>query len=131
MIVTLSALSTLPLLLAAVPSELFSPLIAEKGLSTFLGQPSPIGYPQYTNTTSNEWIYFDPNAWTSSFFPSALYLLNARIELCGATSDDLGTANWLALARSITGPLISLNASAGLGHDVGFISNAFVAELAV
>ena len=132
MVGTLFVLSTLPFVLAVVPPELFSPLIAQKSLATFNALPSPIEYPQYTNTTTDDWVYFDPNTWTSAFFPSSLYLLNTRAELCGATtSNELGSTNWLDLARSASTALLSLNASAGIGHDVGFISDAFVAELAV
>lgn len=131
MIVTLFVLSSLPFVLAVVPPEVFSSVIAQKSLATFHALPSPIEYPQYTDTTAGNWIYFIPNTWTSAFFPSSLYLLNTRAELCGAASNGLGTANWLDLARSTSTALLSLNASAGLGHDVGFISDAFVAELAV
>jgi hypothetical protein len=100
MIVTLLVLSTLPVVLADVPPELFSPLIAQKNLATFLALPSPIEYPQYTNTTTGDWVYFDPTTWTSAFFPGSLYLLNTRAKLCGTTaSNDLGTADWLDLAR--------------------------------
>lgn len=132
MIVILSLLSTLPFVLADVPRELFSPLIAQKSLATFHALPSPIEYPQYTDATAGDWVYFDPNQWTSAFFPSSLYLLNTRAELCGTTaSNALGTGDWVCLARSASTALLSLNASAGIGHDVGFISDAFVAELAV
>jgi hypothetical protein len=132
MIVTLFVLSTLSFVLAGVPEEVFSPLIAQKSLATFHALPSPTQYPQYTNTTDGDWIYFVPNTWTSAFFPSSLYALNTRAKLCGATaSNGLGTADWLDLARSASTALLSLNASTGLGHDVGFISDAFVAELAV
>ena len=132
MIVTLFVLSTLPIVLAGVPPEIFSSLIAQKSLATFHALPSPLKYPQYTDPTAGDWLYFAPNTWTSAFFPSSLYLLNTRAKLCGATaSNDLGTVDWLDLARSASTALLSLNANAGIGHDVGFISDAFVAELAV
>lgn len=131
MVVCLFMLSTLPFVLAYVPPELFSPLIAQKSLATFYALPSPMEYPQYTDTTGN-WIYFDPNTWTSAFFLASLYLLNKRTELCGATaSNDLGAANWLQLARSASTALLSPNVGIGIGHDVGFISEVFGAELAV
>lgn len=130
MFVTLFVLSTLPFVLADVPSEVFSPLIEQKIFDTFHALPSPTKYPQYTN--AGDWLYFDPNTWTSAFFPSSLYLLNTRAALCGATaSNDASTANWLDLARSASTALLSINANAGIGHDVGFISYAFAAELAV
>ena len=132
MIVTLFVLSVLPCMLADVPVEVFSPLIAQKSLATFHALPSPIEYPQYTDAIVGDWMYFAPNTWTSAFFPSSLYLLNTRKELCGATASiDLGTVNWVDLARSASTALVSLDASSRLGHDVGFISDAFVAELTV
>lgn len=131
MVVYLFMLSTLSFVLANVPPELFSPLIAQKSLATFNALPSPVEYPQYTDTTGN-WMYFDPDTWTSAYFPSSLYLLNKRTELCGATaSNDLGAANWLDLARSASTALLSPNVGLGVGHDVGFISMVFGEELAV
>ena len=132
MLITLFVLSTLPFVLAHVPSELFLPLIPQKIKDTYHALPSPIKYPHYTDTTVGHWKYFDPNTWTSGFFPSSLYLLNSRAKLCGATaSNGLGEVNWLDLARSASTALQSLDADYGIGHDVGFISFPFVEELAV
>lgn len=130
MLITLFVLSTLPFVLADVPVEVFSPLIAQKSLATFHALPSPIEYPQYTDATGH-WMYFAPYIWTSAFFPSSLYLLNTRAKLCGATaSSDLGRTDWLKLARSASTALAFLNDSR-LKHDVGFISEPFVKELHV
>ena len=130
MLVALFRLSTLPFVLAGVPSELFSSLVPQKVLATFQALPFPIKYPQYTNTTG-DWIYFDPFTWTSAFLPTIGYAVNARTELCGATSSNsLGMADWLDLAQSASNGLLALNTSEGIGHDVGFLSFAFVEELA-
>jgi hypothetical protein len=132
MLSTLLVLSTLPFTLIAVPSELFSYLIPQKVLATFNTLPSPINYPQYTDTTAGNWIYFDPNLWTSGFFPLTGYAVNTRAKLCGATPvNGLGTADWLDLARSTSNGLLSLDDSNGIGHDVGFISFPFIEELAM
>ena len=126
-ITSLSALAV-----AAVPSELLSSLIPQKVLNTFNALPSPIQYPQYTDTVAGEWLYFEPSTWTSGFFPATGYALNTRKVLCGPTATNgLGAADWLDLGRSASDGLLALDASAGLGHDVGFISFPFVEELAL
>jgi len=132
MLATLFVLSILPFVLAAVPSQLFSSLIPQKVLATFHALPYPINYPQYTDTTAGKWIYFDPNLWTSGFFPITGYAVNTRAKLCGATTaNGLGMADWLNLARSASNGLLSLDADQGIGHDVGFISFPFIEELAM
>lgn len=45
--------------------------------------------------------------------------------------NGLGVGDWLSLARSASNGLLSLDASHGIGHDVGFISFPFVEELAL
>jgi hypothetical protein len=116
--------------LAAVPVELFSPLVPTKVLATVSSLPNPIQYPQYTHTTAGEWLLFSPDTWTSGFLPVTLYALNSRNSLCGATHDNkLGIADWLTLGRSTSSGLIGLETSNTLGHDVGFISMAFQEEL--
>ena len=120
------------LALTSIPSELFSSLIPQKVLNTFQALPSPIQYPQYTDTVAGEWLYFEPNTWTSGFFPATGYALNTRKALCGTTpTNGLGVADWLDLGRTASDGLLSLDASHGLEHDVGFISFAFVEELAL
>lgn len=58
--------------------------------------------------------------------------MNTRTQLCGTSSSNgLGSANWLSLGRAASNGLLSLDASHGIGHDVGFISFPFVEELAV
>lgn len=117
---------------ATVPSELFSPLIPQKVLATFKSLPKPAQYPQYTDQEAGDWQFFAPDTWTSGFFPSTGYALNRRKELCGATSSNqLGVADWLELAREASAGLVPLEVSNHQGHDVGFLSFPFVEELLV
>ena len=123
----------LPLSLAATlvtPPELFSPLVAQKVLTTAKNIPSPIKYAQYTDMNVGNWILFSPNTWTSGFFPVTLYALNTRKQLCG-TGNGVGSADWVGLGRTWSTGLIPLEASNGVGHDVGFLSFPFVEELTV
>jgi len=130
--IVISSFSLSALALAAIPPELFSPLIPQKVLNTFNALPSPIQYPQYTDTVAGTWLYFSPNTWTSGFFPATGYALNTRKALCGATpTNGLGRGDWLSLARSASNGLLSINADDGIEHDVGFISFPFVEELAL
>ncbi|KIM49493.1 glycoside hydrolase family 88 protein [Hebeloma cylindrosporum] len=135
MVKTSIIISTFPLsalALAAIPSELFASLLPQKVLDTFNALPSPIQYPQYTDTVAGEWVYFSPDTWTSGFLPTIGYAMNTRKALCGATpTNGLGSADWLSLARSASNGLLSLNASRSIAHDVGFISFPFVEELAL
>ena len=132
MLPTAIYLSLLAQLSSALPEQLFSPLIPVKVAATFGALPNPVQYPQYTDTTAGQWQYFVPNTWTSGFFPTTGYALDTRLRLCGSTpANALGTADWLGLARSASNGLLNLNASDGLGHDVGFISFPFIEELLV
>ncbi|KAF9072874.1 glycoside hydrolase family 88 protein [Rhodocollybia butyracea] len=119
-----------------IPDELFSPLTPQKLVNTTNSLPSPILYPQYTNTwnVSNPgvWQNFPANTWTSGFFPASLYALNTRKTLCGSNdSNSLGIADWVQLGRSTSSGLIPLEANNTLGHDVGFVSFPFMEELLV
>ncbi|KAJ7090355.1 glycoside hydrolase family 88 protein [Mycena belliarum] len=115
-----------------VPAQLFSRLIPQKVLATAKSLPVPIQYPQYTDTSHGNWIDFDPDTWTSGFFPATLYALNTRKALCGATpSNGLSAGDWLNLGRAASNGLIPLEAHNNQGHDVGFLSFPFVEELAI
>ncbi|KAF8831798.1 hypothetical protein HHX47_DHR1001178 [Lentinula edodes] len=122
---------------STLPDELFSPLIPQKIANTSNSLPSPIQYPQYTNTwnVSNPgtWLDFIPDTWTSGFFPASLYALNTRKTLCGATdANALGIADWLELGRSTSTGLIPLETNnTNLQHDVGFVSFPFAEELLI
>ncbi|KAJ7063537.1 glycoside hydrolase family 88 protein [Mycena amicta] len=117
---------------AALPAQLFSNLIPQKVLATYKSLPSPIQYPQYTDTSLGHWITFQPDTWTSSFFPTTLYALNTRKNLCGATTaNGLTAANWLTLGRAASTGIIPLELHNSQGHDVGFLSFPFVEELGV
>nr|GAT53725.1 predicted protein [Mycena chlorophos] len=134
---TMHALQALSLLLPGiaatkVPPQLFSNLIPQKVLATYDALPSPIKYPQYTDMKLGDWEYFVPNTWTSGFFPTTLYALNTRKNLCGATaSNGLDAADWLTLGRSAASGEIPLELNNTQGHDVGFLSFPFIEELVV
>jgi hypothetical protein len=115
-----------------VPAQLYSNLIPQKVLATTKALPAPLEYPQYTDTSKGDWIYFNPDLWTSGFFPATLYALDARKTLCGATpANGLNIADWLTLGRSTSNGLIPLELVNTVGHDVGFLSFPFVEELAI
>jgi hypothetical protein len=117
---------------ASAPAELFSPLVPAKVAAAFNALPTPVQYPQYTDTTAGKWLFFSPDTWTSGFFPVTGYALNTRKALCGATpANGLGQADWLDLGRAASNGLLDLDANHGIGHDVGFISFPFVEELLV
>ena len=111
---------------AAVPANMFSPLIAQKVSSTaaaFAGN-----YPQYTTTNTGAWLFFSPDTWTSGFFPATLYEMNVRQKLCPSSGAG---PNWLALGRSETAAIAHIETDDTVMHDVGFISFPFQAELVV
>ncbi len=117
---------------AAIPPQLFSSLVPAKILDTAESLPLPVQYPQYTDMELGQWQLFSPNTWTSGFFPATLYALNTRKALCGTSeNNNLAIADWLNLGRSTSSGLIPLETDNTLGHDVGFISFAFVEELAM
>lgn len=110
------------------PAELFSSLIPQKVLAIASAPPSPLQYPQYTDTTVGDWIFFTPDTWTSGFFPVTLYELNTRKLLCGS-SNDIDAADWVSLGREWSTGEILLETTTTVGHDVGFLSFPFVEEL--
>jgi hypothetical protein len=115
----------------AIPSELFSSLISQKILVTFQSLPTPILYPHVTDSMG-KWINHSINWWTAGFLPASSYLLLARQKMCNSTqSFNTSGGDWLTLGRSSSGPLANLNATHGIGHDIGFISFPFIEELVV
>ncbi|KAF7796909.1 hypothetical protein EIP86_008094 [Pleurotus ostreatoroseus] len=118
---------------ATPPPELFSPLIAQKVLATAQTQHNPPQYPQWTDRTAGAWQYFNPDTWTSGFFPATLYALNARAALCPNTStaQGLNGTDWLALAQTWSAAEVPSETNTTVGHDVGFLSFPFADELAV
>lgn len=106
---------------------LSAPLISQKVLATFQSLSKSVLYPYITDSIEGKWIDHSINWWTSGFLPASGYLLLARQKLCNTTDG----ADWLTLGRSSAGPLAFLDASHGIGHDIGFISYPFVEELAV
>lgn len=127
------ALLALPSRAASPPTELFSPEVAQKIASTASNLSLPTLYPEYTDA-SGKWLYFETDTWTTGFFPSLLYAMNARSVMCAnsQTSDEtLNGTDWLNLARSWASPEVTLESNNSLGHDVGFVSFPFQDELAL
>jgi hypothetical protein len=115
------------------PSQLFSPLIAQKILATAQNTTSLSSrvYPQYTTRDSGSWLWFVPDTWTSGFFPVTLYAMNDRAKLCPKSVANANGADWVDLGRAWSTAEIPLEVNTGVGHDVGFLSFPFVEELAV
>ncbi|OBZ75829.1 hypothetical protein A0H81_04790 [Grifola frondosa] len=80
-----------------LPSELYTPLIADKILQRAISTPNPMQYPQYTDRVAGDWIWFSPDLWTTGFFPSTLYAMYARAQLCPWTTGE--ASKWLSLGR--------------------------------
>ena len=126
------ALLLLPIIVAPLLSlayepakELFSPIIPHKVLNTFQSLPHPIQYPEYTDTTVGDWIYFPPDTFTSGFFPATAYALNTRSRLCPDGID------WLSIGRASSAALVPLEIKNTVGHAVGFLSYPFAEEISV
>lgn len=111
------------------PDQLMSPLVSEKILRTARSPLNPMQYPQYTDRTAGDWLYFVPDTWTSGFFPATLYAMRTRAELCQWGEDNASI--YLNLGRQWSTAEIPLETDNTVGHDVGFLSYPFVAELAV
>ena len=112
-----------------LPSEAFSPLVAQKVLATAKQVQNPPQYPQWTDRTSGKWKFFSPDTWTTGFFPATLYALNDRKSLCKNQDDTLANTDWLSLGRTWSAAEIPLEVKTGVGHDVGFLSFPFAEEL--
>ncbi|THH31547.1 hypothetical protein EUX98_g2642 [Antrodiella citrinella] len=126
-----SAPNAHPLSPVTLPVEAFSPLIAQKVLATANTLLSPAQYPQYTDRIEGTWQWFSPDTWTTGFFPSTLYALNARSTLCSKDSGNLKETDWLELGRTWSAAEVPLETHTGVGHDVGFLSYPFMDELVV
>lgn len=120
----LSSFIALVIAAATPPPELYSPLITSKIRTVAQSESNPATYPQYTDSTVGKWQYFQPDIWTSSFFPAMLYALNTRAKLCGTGDGD----TWVELGRQWSTGVIPLETQNHVGHDVGFLSIPFVEE---
>lgn len=121
-----------------LPSELFSPLIAQKLLATGTNLTTstsgiPTVYPQYTTRDTGKWVYFAADGWTSGFLPATFYALHERAGLCQSQNagDDGNGTEWLELGRTWATGEVPSETKTGVGHDVGFLSFPFVEELKV
>jgi len=104
-------------------------LVAEKVLRTALSPPEPVQYPQYTDRTIGDWLYFVPDLWTTGFFPATLHAMHTRAQLCGWGAKN--ATEWSTLGRQWSTAEVPLETKNTVGHDVGFLSYPFVDELAV
>lgn len=111
---------------ATPPSELFSSIIAQKVSQVASNFSSPALYPEYTDD-SGKWMYFQADTWTTGFFPAMLYALNTRASLC--SEGGLNETDWLGEARRWSTPEVALETNNTQGHDVGFLSYPFQAEI--
>ncbi|KAI0086205.1 d-4,5 unsaturated-glucuronyl hydrolase-like protein [Irpex rosettiformis] len=128
----LGLLLTISTTLAAelvLPSELFSPQVAQKVLATANTVQNPAKYPQWTDRDKGTWQFFSPDTWTSGFFPTTLYALNERLSIC--PTDELKATDWLGLAQTWSSAEVPLETKTTTGHDVGFLSFPFIEELKV
>ncbi|KAI0792824.1 glycoside hydrolase family 88 protein [Abortiporus biennis] len=117
-----------------IPSELFSPLVSQKVLATAQIIQNPASYPQWTDRVQGAWQYFAPDTWTSGFFPSTLYALHTRAQLCAKSSGNdggLSETDWLGLGRTWSAAEVPSETKTSVGHDVGFLSFPFMDELAI
>lgn len=109
------------------PSTLYSSLISSKLQKTSASYKGT--YPQVTDHASPaHWVLISPNSWTTGFFPATMYELHRRQTICPQYSDGV---DWLSLGRKWSLGEVPLEAGNGQGHDQGFLSFPFVAELAV
>jgi hypothetical protein len=113
----------------SLPSELWSPLVAQKFYKT-ASNVSATQYPQYTDRTVGHWVNFNVDYWTSGFLPVALYAMRKREELCPGLAPN-PKVDWLKLGREWSRGLLSLEVKNSVGHDVGFISFPFAEEFAL
>jgi hypothetical protein len=111
---------------------LFSPLIPSK-VHTIAARQPPTSYPQYTITDKGTWKYFNPDGWTTGFFPATLYALAERAKICHGrgAAGNWSEQEWIDLGRSWSTGLIPLTVSNHQGHDQGFLSFPFVEELKI
>lgn len=120
-----------PLSVVTLPTEVFSALIPQKVLATANNFRSPSQYPQYTDRVAGDWQFFSPDTWTTGFFPSTLYALHNRSQLCDHDVGKLKETDWLGLGRRWSAAEVPLEVRTGVGHDVGFLSFPFMDELSV
>ncbi|KAI9056950.1 glycoside hydrolase family 88 protein [Trametes sanguinea] len=126
---SISGVSSAATGLASPPAELYSPLVVEKVLKTAQSFPDPPQYPQYTDRDEGNWIWFNTDLWTTGFFPSTLYAMHERAQICGSKAGN--AEQWLELGRSWSTPEIPLETHTTVGHDVGFVSYPFMDEIKV
>ncbi|KAF9650840.1 glycoside hydrolase family 88 protein [Thelephora ganbajun] len=113
---------------AQPPKELYSRLVSSKILATARDRRDGKSYPHNTDQVNGIWNYVGTDWWTSGFFPSTLYSMNRRSELCPTTVDKV---DWVNLGQVWSADLTRLLIRNSVGHDIGFISFPFVDELTI
>lgn len=109
------------------PANLYSHTIATKLNTTTANYAGT--YPQVTDHSNPaKWQLLGSDEWTTGFFPATMYELDRRQKLCPAYSDGV---NWLTRGRKWSDGLVPLSNGNSQGHDQGFLSFPFVAELAM
>jgi hypothetical protein len=115
------------------PSDLYSHSISTKLNTTTDPTKYTDVYPQVTTTTTTDsdpakWQYLSADQWTTGFFPATMYEMNRRQRICPVYSDGI---DWLMRARKWSDGLVPLTNGNSQGHDQGFLSFPFIAELAL
>jgi unsaturated chondroitin disaccharide hydrolase len=83
---------------------------AAQQLTASLGAISSARYPHYTNPTTQAWVITDASAWTSGFFPGALWLMYQQT----------GDPSWRTAAEARQAGIESQKTRTNT-HDLGFM----------
>lgn len=101
-------LATLLSMIPAVHADIWS--FAAEQLTASLGAISPTSYPHYTDPTTQAWVITDARAWTSGFFPGALWLM----------SQQTGDPSWRMAAEAQQAGIEGQKTRTST-HDLGFM----------
>ncbi|KAF8308231.1 glycoside hydrolase family 88 protein [Clavulina sp. PMI_390] len=113
-------------------SDLYSSTISSKLQVTTNPSNYSSLYPQITDHGNPaKWQYLNVNQWTTGFFPATMYEMARRKTLCPNTSSFNDGVDWLERGRVWSAAILPMDNGNAQGHDQGFLSLPFVAELAV
>ncbi|KAF8308233.1 glycoside hydrolase family 88 protein [Clavulina sp. PMI_390] len=113
-------------------SDVYSPLISSKLKITTNPSNYSALYPQVTDHGNPaRWQYLDINQWTTGFFPATMYEMARRKTLCPNSPNFEDNVDWLERGRIWSEAILPMDNGNAQGHDQGFLSLPFVAELAV
>ncbi|GAA5870718.1 hypothetical protein JCM3774_001733 [Rhodotorula dairenensis] len=93
----------------------------------------PQAWPEYTEGSSNAWVFQPETDWTSAFFSDELYALDKRYAALCPGDGTKSEFDWRGAARLWSAGLYNPSAAvlASWGHDVGFNTAPMLAELAL